>query len=52
MYDEIRDIPVIAQPFATPRFYADFIYTPGYLIPPDVSGIASAMAPRARVAHR
>lgn len=35
MYDEIRDIPVIAQPFATPRFYADFIYTPGYLIPPD-----------------
>ncbi len=35
MYDEIRDIPVIAQPFATPRFYSDFIYTPGYLIPPD-----------------
>ena len=35
MYDEIRAIPEIQQPFATPRFYSDFIYTPGYLIPPD-----------------
>ena len=35
MYDEIRAIPAIQQPFATPRFYSDFIYTPGYLIPPD-----------------
>ena len=35
MYDEIRAIPQIQQPFATPRFYSDFIYTPGYLIPPD-----------------
>lgn len=34
MYDEIRDIPVVAQPFATPMFYSDFIYTPGYLVPP------------------
>ena len=35
MYDEIRAIPEIQQPFATPRFYSDFIYTPGYLVPPD-----------------
>ena len=35
MYDEIRAIPQIQQPFATPRFYSDFIYTPGYLVPPD-----------------
>ena len=34
MYDEIRAIPEIQQPFATPRFYSDFIYTPGYLVPP------------------
>ena len=35
MYDEIRTIPEIQQPFATPRFYSDFIHTPGYLVPPD-----------------
>ena len=35
MYDEIRAIPEIQQPFATSRFYSDFIYTPGYLVPPD-----------------
>ena len=34
MYDEIRAIPEIQQPFATPRFYSDFVYTPGYLVPP------------------
>lgn len=35
MYREISDYPVIAQPFATPRFYSDFILTPGYLVPQD-----------------
>jgi len=35
MYDEIRTIPEIKQPFATPSFYSDFIHTPGYLVPPD-----------------
>ncbi|MFZ9149139.1 mechanosensitive ion channel family protein [Vulcanococcus sp.] len=34
MYREIRDYPVIAQPFATPNFYKNFVYTPGYLVPP------------------
>ena len=34
MYAEIKDIPAISQPFATPLFYRDFIYTPGYLVPP------------------
>jgi MscS family membrane protein len=34
MYREIRDLPVVAQPFATPNFYKNFIYTPGYLVPP------------------
>lgn len=34
MYEEIREQPVVEQPFATPGFYAGFIYTPGYLAPP------------------
>jgi MscS family membrane protein len=34
MYEEIRREPVENQPFATPGFYAGFIYTPGYLAPP------------------
>ena len=34
MYQEVRDFPVVDQPFATPMFYRDFIYTPGYLVPP------------------
>ncbi len=35
MYREIRDYPVVEQPFATPEFFKDFVYTPGYLVPPD-----------------
>ena len=35
MYGEIRDYPVVNQPFATPFFYKHFILTPGYLVPPD-----------------
>lgn len=35
MYGEIRDLPVVEQPFATPDFYKNFILTPGYLVPPD-----------------
>ena len=35
MYREIRDFPVVKQPFATPDFFSDFVYTPGYLVPPD-----------------
>ncbi|WP_438982048.1 mechanosensitive ion channel family protein [Vulcanococcus sp.] len=35
MYREIRNFPVVKQPFATPDFFSDFVYTPGYLIPPD-----------------
>ncbi len=35
MYQEIRGFPVVDQPFATPSFYRDFIYTPGYLVPPS-----------------
>ncbi|EAU73925.1 mechanosensitive ion channel family protein [Synechococcus sp. RS9916] len=35
MYGEIRDLPVVRQPFATPGFYKNFILTPGYLVPPD-----------------
>ncbi len=35
MYREIRDYPVIPQPFATPEFLNNFIFTPGYLVPPD-----------------
>lgn len=34
MYAEIKDLGGISQPFATPHFYRDFIYTPGYLVPP------------------
>jgi MscS family membrane protein len=34
MYDEIQHQPPIDQPYATPYFYKDFIFTPGYLIPP------------------
>ena len=34
MYSEIRDAAVLEHPFATPGFYAGFIYTPGYLAPP------------------
>ena len=35
MYDEIRELPVVQQPFATPDFYRNFILTPGHLVPPD-----------------
>ena len=35
IYEEIRGQPVLDQPFATPDFYPDFIYTPGYLAPPQ-----------------
>jgi len=35
MYREIRDYPVVKQPFATADFFNDFVYTPGYLVPPD-----------------
>ena len=35
MYREIRDYPVVKQPFATPDFFNDFVHTPGYLVPPD-----------------
>ena len=35
MYGEIRNYPVVKQPFATPEFFNDFVYTPGYLVPPD-----------------
>ena len=34
MYDEIQNQPQVNQPFATPYFYKDFIFTPGHLIPP------------------
>ena len=34
MFNEIRNQPVVDQPFATPGFYNGFIYTPGYLAPP------------------
>ena len=34
MYDEIQNQPGISQAFATPHFYKDFIFTPGYLVPP------------------
>ncbi|MFM7547690.1 MAG: mechanosensitive ion channel family protein, partial [Cyanobacteriota bacterium] len=34
MFDEIRDVAVVEQPFATPGFYRGFIYTPGFLAPP------------------
>lgn len=34
MYQEVKGFPVVDQPFATPYFYQDFIYTPGYLVPP------------------
>ena len=35
MYEEIRDVSRVDQPFASPNFYSDFIYTPGFLVPPD-----------------
>ncbi len=35
MYEEVRDLPRVAQSFASPNFYSDFIYTPGFLVPPD-----------------
>ena len=34
MYSEIRDMAVLEQPFATPRFYEGFIDAPGFLAPP------------------
>jgi MscS family membrane protein len=34
MYEEIQNQPSVNQPFATPYFYKDFIFTPGYLVPP------------------
>ena len=34
MYDEINGQPAIEEEFSTPHFYSDFIYTPGYLVPP------------------
>ena len=33
-HDEIQNQPQVNQPFATPYFYKDFIFTPGYLVPP------------------
>lgn len=35
MYREIQNYPVVRQPFATPGFFSSFVYTPGYLVPPD-----------------
>lgn len=35
MYEEIRGLPGIKQPFSSASFYSDFIYTPGFLVPPD-----------------
>ncbi|MFM1900717.1 MAG: hypothetical protein RLZZ216_1293 [Cyanobacteriota bacterium] len=35
MYQEVKGFPVVDQSFATPYFYKDYIYTPGYLVPPD-----------------
>ena len=35
MYEEIRDISMVQQSYASPNFYSDFIYTPGFLVPPD-----------------
>ena len=34
MYDEIRLLPVVPQPYATPNFYGGYITTPGYLAAP------------------
>nr|WP_272129785.1 hypothetical protein [Synechococcus sp. AH-551-E11] len=34
MYEEIQNQPSVDQPFATPYFYKDFLFTPGYLVPP------------------
>ena len=34
MYGQIHGQRVIAQPFATPRFYDSFALSPGYLVPP------------------
>ena len=34
MYGEINGQPTIEDKFSTPHFYSDFIYTPGYLVPP------------------
>ena len=34
MLQEIAPLATIPQPFATPDFYRQFIYTPGYLVPP------------------
>ena len=34
MYEEIQNQPSVNQPFATPYLYKDFIFTPGYLVPP------------------
>ena len=34
MFEEIRDVSLPPQPFATPGFYERVAYTPGHLIPP------------------
>ncbi|MEY3963546.1 MAG: hypothetical protein RLZZ106_801, partial [Cyanobacteriota bacterium] len=34
MYQHIRGLPAVDQPFASPGFYSGFIYTPGFLSPP------------------
>lgn len=34
MYDEIQGQPIVNQSYVTPHFYKDFIFTPGYLVPP------------------
>ncbi|MFM7312179.1 MAG: mechanosensitive ion channel family protein, partial [Cyanobium sp.] len=34
LYGEIQGLPPVRQPFASPGFYADYVSTPGYLVPP------------------
>lgn len=34
MYDLIRDLPKVDQPFATPELYSRYISSPGYIVPP------------------
>ncbi|MFN9695459.1 MAG: mechanosensitive ion channel family protein [Synechococcaceae cyanobacterium] len=34
MFNEIRSVPAVQQPFATPGFFRGFSSTPGYLAPP------------------
>ena len=34
MYNQIQHAPAVDQPFASPGFYTNFIYSPGFLVPP------------------